>query len=382
VKQGQPRDYRLDFCRGLALIVIFIDHVPANPLSKWTMCNFAFCDAAEVFVLISGIASYLAYGSRLEREGFRACSGAVGRRWTKLYFAHLLLLAILAIAVGFVTPLFSSANYIHYLRMEWLFAEPRDAIVAALTLRFLPAFLDILPLYLVLLALAPALIYVVKRDWRIALAASAAMYAVAQWTGINLSAGNDGSAWYFNPLAWQFLYTVGIVVGHFSRVGSPLVWRRAGWLLGALAFAAFGAIAAYTTHNAAPSSFQSAMQALPASKTFLAPLRLLNLLALLYVFAYFVSPQAGLLRTRVAAPLLWCGRNSLTIYGIGVFLSCAGFVAVNEMAGAQQVHTAVNLVGITLMIAVAATLEWRRGASALPQRAASAEPIPYSNAAA
>src|SRR5487761_81756 len=69
------RDYRLDFCRGLALIVIFIDHVPGNPLSNWTLRKFAFCDAAEVFVLISGISSYLAYGGKLEREGFLGCSG-------------------------------------------------------------------------------------------------------------------------------------------------------------------------------------------------------------------------------------------------------------------------------------------------------------------
>jgi hypothetical protein len=46
----RERDFRLDFCRGVALIVIFIDHVPGNPLSSWTLRNFSFCDAAEVFV--------------------------------------------------------------------------------------------------------------------------------------------------------------------------------------------------------------------------------------------------------------------------------------------------------------------------------------------
>jgi hypothetical protein len=30
----RERDYRLDFCRGLALILIYMDHVPDNPLSN------------------------------------------------------------------------------------------------------------------------------------------------------------------------------------------------------------------------------------------------------------------------------------------------------------------------------------------------------------
>src|SRR5260370_9386723 len=87
------RDFRLDFCRGLALIVIFIDHVPGTPVASWTLGNFGFCDAAEVFVLISGISAYLAFGSKLERLGFLACAKAVGRRWRTVYVAHLVLLA-------------------------------------------------------------------------------------------------------------------------------------------------------------------------------------------------------------------------------------------------------------------------------------------------
>ena len=37
MKKDTERDYRLDFCRGLALILIFIDHVPGNPASHWTL---------------------------------------------------------------------------------------------------------------------------------------------------------------------------------------------------------------------------------------------------------------------------------------------------------------------------------------------------------
>jgi len=41
------RDHRIDFFRGLALIFIFWDHVPHNPLGQITLRNFGFSDAAE-----------------------------------------------------------------------------------------------------------------------------------------------------------------------------------------------------------------------------------------------------------------------------------------------------------------------------------------------
>src|SRR6478752_7375333 len=57
-----PRDTRLDVLRALALVTIFINHVPGQMLERLTTKNFGFSDAAEAFVLISGIAIGLAYG--------------------------------------------------------------------------------------------------------------------------------------------------------------------------------------------------------------------------------------------------------------------------------------------------------------------------------
>jgi hypothetical protein len=71
-KPKSARDPRIDFLRGLALITIFIDHVPANPFNLLTMRNFGFADAAELFVVLAGISSMLAYGSGFERKGARS----------------------------------------------------------------------------------------------------------------------------------------------------------------------------------------------------------------------------------------------------------------------------------------------------------------------
>ncbi len=64
-----PRDYRLDFFRGLALFLIFIDHIPDNVLGWFTMPTFAFCDAAEVFIFISVYAAAMVYGRTMEQQG-------------------------------------------------------------------------------------------------------------------------------------------------------------------------------------------------------------------------------------------------------------------------------------------------------------------------
>ncbi len=63
------RDLRLDFFRGLSLFFIFIDHIPENMLSYFTFRAFAFSDAAEVFIFISGFTAALVYGKSLAQRG-------------------------------------------------------------------------------------------------------------------------------------------------------------------------------------------------------------------------------------------------------------------------------------------------------------------------
>jgi hypothetical protein len=367
------RDLRLDFCRGIALIIIFIDHVPGNPLSNWTLRRFAFCDAAEIFVLISGISSYLAYSGKLERDGILECSATVGRRWIKIYLSHLILVFSVAVALLSASWYLGRPDYLDFLRMRWLFDAPRDAILSAVTLRFLPNNLDILPLYLFLIALAPGVIWVVKRDMRIALIASLAMYLITRWTGLNFPAGNHGEVWYFNPFAWQILYVVGIAIGHLGRHQPVKVpsGAKAVTAAAAIAFASFAFVMAAPWRGAAVGlgMFNPPIYLWPANKTMLSPIRLINVLALLYLVAYFVAPQARWLKSRMAAPFLACGRNSLPVYGVGVFLSSLSYIAVNQSNGALSVHVAVNVLGVLALFLLGAVLDARRAARQTAARA-------------
>jgi hypothetical protein len=73
---ANDRDLRIDFLRGLALLFIFIDHIPDNGLAHFTLRNFGFADAAEVFVLLAGFSAVLAYKRSFPGPGaYRAVAG-------------------------------------------------------------------------------------------------------------------------------------------------------------------------------------------------------------------------------------------------------------------------------------------------------------------
>ena len=370
MKRTSERDYRLDFCRGVALLMIFIDHVPGNPVSNWTLRNYAFCDAAEVFVLISGVSAYLAYGSKFDRFGFRGGAAAIGRRWIKLYFAHILLFCLVA-GVVVLASVILHHDFAGSLRMSWLLNEPGKAALGAVTLRYLPAYLDILPLYLFLLGVTPALIVLVKRMPSAAIGLSLLLYTATRLTGFNLNASNDGDQWYFNPFAWQLLFTVGIVLGYLSKLSKTIIPRNGKLLSVAAAFVVFGFVAA-APWNAPETGLAlfNALRIWPAEKTFLAPLRLINVLALAYLFAFFVEPQAAFFKTKVATPFIACGQNSLWVYSFGVVLTVIGYVVVTESGQPAFAYTAVNVLGVLLHFLMAGALIW------LPARLGSVERAP------
>lgn len=82
------RDLRVDFFRGLALWWIFADHIPDNWIARFSLQNFALCDATEVFVLLAGYAAGLAYGRSMDRHGWVFAGADVLKRAWTLYVAH------------------------------------------------------------------------------------------------------------------------------------------------------------------------------------------------------------------------------------------------------------------------------------------------------
>ena len=144
------RDLRLDFFRGLSLILIFIDHIPQNILGYFTLQSVQFFDAAEIFIFISGYTAAIVYGRALTLHGPVVASAQILRRAWQLYVAHIFLFMIFLAEVSYTVMSFNNPMYNEEMRVGEFLVEPHIAVIKALLLQFQPTFLDILPLYIVL----------------------------------------------------------------------------------------------------------------------------------------------------------------------------------------------------------------------------------------
>jgi hypothetical protein len=106
----------------------------------------------------------------------------------------------------------------------------------------------------------------------------------------------------------------------------------------------------------------------PIDKTNMDVLRLAHFLAMAYLVAHFVKPQARFLRQAWAKPLIACGRQSLYVFCLGIFLSFAAHFALVEFNARLPMQVAVSVGGIAAMTALAALLNWYRRREATAAR--------------
>ena len=369
------RDLRLDFFRGLSLFFIFIDHIPENILSSFTLHSIAFCDAAEVFIFISGYTAALVYGRSLRRNGPLLAFAQIYRRVWQLYVAHVFLFVIFVAEVSYSLVAVQSPMYTEELGVGGFLQQPHIAVIEALLLHFQPPFLDILPLYIVLLATFPFVLLALEASPPVVLVASALLYAVTLKTGLALRTYPANAPWFFNPFAWQFLFVIGASCGHARVRGIvplPLPqWFRVGAV--AAAGAIFVICLSWMVHwfyDPFPPLFLQ-LWYWTLDKTDLAPLRLFSFLALAIATLQFVTPQSRLLAGRAAWLTIMCGQNSLYVFCLGIVLSVLGHFLLDQIGSHFGMQVAVNAGGIGLMIGTAALLHWyktaaRQPASALP----------------
>lgn len=360
---ARSRDYRLDFFRGLALILIFVDHIPENILSLFTLQAGQFFDAAEVFIFISGYTAALVYGRTLVAQGRLYATAQILRRAWQLYVAHIFLFMIFVAEVSYTVTTFNNPMYNEEMRVGEFLTQPHIAVVKALLLQFQPTFLDILPLYIVLLAAFPAVLMALRLSSPAVVAASVLLYLGVQVGHLSVPAYPPGREWYFNPLAWQLLFVTGAALGlGRDRVVRVERWRSV--VLGAAAAVAGVSLAvrlSWTIHGLwDPFPGLLLAQLWPVDKTDLSPVRLVPFFAVALIVAALVPAEARWLRTRAARPFLLCGRHSLEIFCLGILLSVLGHFILSEYDGGVMSQLAVNAAGIAAMCLTAKMFDWYR----------------------
>jgi len=377
VPAAWPRDLRLDFFRGVALILIFVDHIPENIFGYFTIQAAQFYDAAEVFIFISGYTAALVYGRTLALQGpSYAAARIISRAW-QLYVAHIFLFVIFVAEVSYTVRTFNNPMYNDEMRVGDFLEEPHVAIVKALLLEFQPTFLDILPLYIILLAIFPIVLLGLRLRSMLVLVPSFLLYVAVQITGTSVPAYPEGHVWYFNPLAWQFLFIAGAALGLDGLRGSR--WRR--FERAILPAAAIVVVAgslvklSWTIHgiwDPFPGIFLKELW--PVSKNNLSLIRLLPFFAMLAVVAAIMPPDVAFLRLPLTKPLVLCGQQSLEIFCLGILLSALGHFVISEYGSGIGTQFLVNLFGILGMCLTAKMIDWYKTMSRTALKTAQAEP--------
>jgi hypothetical protein len=374
------RDLRLDFFRGLSLFFIFIDHIPNNFLAWFTLRSIAFSDAAEVFIFISGYTATLVYGRSLRQHGLLFAGAQIYRRVWQLYVAHIFLFVIFTAEVSYAMLAVNNPMYSEELRVGDFLEEPHVAIIKALLLQFQPAFLDILPLYIVLLAVFPLVLLALERGPLWALLPSAALYALTLRRGWAIAA-YPADVWFFNPFAWQFLFVIGACAGH-ARVSGKFPFPQGRWF-GQLAVALAGVFIIINVswlihwiYEPFPALFAKQLLRYSIDKTNLAPLRLINFLTLAVATVYFVRPESRFLQWRLVYPIILCGQHSLYVFCLGIILAVLGHFVLSEFYSELPMQLVVNLAGLGLMVGTAALLAWFKAAGSTRRPDGSAAVMP------
>ncbi|MFK8250731.1 OpgC domain-containing protein [Ancylobacter terrae] len=355
------RDLRLDLFRGLALWLIFLNHIPTNVLNWVTTRNFGFSDATEIFVFISGYTAAMVYGRQMDRSGVIVASARIWRRAWQLYVAFIFLFVVYLAEISYVVGRSANPLYAEEMGALQFLSEPDVALIEALLLKFRPANMDVLPLYIVLMAALPPVLWLLRRWPDATLAGSFALYLAAGWFGWNLPAYPEDRTWFFNPFAWQFLFFFGgwCGLGGNERLGglvrSPLA------LIAAVAYLLVSLVVVMSwwlpaLDGIVPESIGNLIY--PISKTDLAPLRLLHFLALALVIVRILPEDWSGLRSRLARPMILCGQHSLEVFCFGVFLSFAAHFLLSDVNGSIMMQIWLSFVGILLMIGLSALLGW------------------------
>ena len=361
------RDLRIDMLRGLALWMIFIDHIPHNVFSLITFQRFGFSDAAEIFIFLSGISCSLAYRKRLVNEGFVAAQGKAAYRVFQIYAGYVFVVLVSTILFSKFGAMLN-AEYVQTFGFGRMIGDPVDAFVKALYIFYTPHALAILPLYMVLVAAAPTLIFGMRRAPVLTCAMSAALWCATALVPQISMPNLVPTEYLFNPFSWQLLFCIGVWIGEYryaaQRVFQPkLSLTIVSWVIIAagLAISLLYNFNLYT--GRAPIALVSTLRALnDGDKEGL--LRLFNFLAIAYVVASYIRPGAPLLSRFWARPLIWCGQHSLEVFCLGAVLSYVCTVYFQAMHPKLVLQVAANLVGIALLIGVGGLLTlWRSRAA-------------------
>jgi hypothetical protein len=364
----------LDALRGVMLLWITVTHLPTF-LSDYVSQPLGFFAAAEGFILLSAVFTGLVYSRIAARDGAWRMRARLLARAGRLYGYHLVLLVV-AFAVG--APLAARGNRpAMYNLLDFYYAAGRGrAYLDAALLLYRPPLLDILPIYIVFLALSPLALWLGARaGWRWAFAGGIALWAFAQ-LGLRglahhvLTAGlglevplNEMGA--FDLWAWQLWWLVGLWLGaRWAQGDLPVeAWARRLAIPAGVVFAVFLSLRfAQAGGLVALGRFAPLLE-----KWNLGLGRLVDFSAAAVLTIRF---RAALARLAVR-PLVMLGRASLEVFCVHVLCVFTALIILGDRSALRGwAAVAVVLASWSAMVLTAAVVTRARGVHVARERSA------------
>jgi len=352
------RDRRLDFIRGVCLWMVFLDHIPTDVANLITLRNYAFCDAADVFVFISGVAGAIGYGAIARNSGFTAATIRIVRRAWQIYLAQLVLVLVLFAEIVWLGG--GLERYTHEMNIGPLLNTPGPAAIWTVILEYHPVNTDVFPAMVLLRLMFPLVLWLMFTRPTAALAASFVIYAICYGLRLNIPTLPRGD-WYFNPFTWQLLVVLGAwwALEGVRRFSDVITSRGA--LVAAFAIVAVSAllVVGHRIHDASdvPPNWLEQM-IFPVDKTNLSFSRVVNLVALVIIAERYIQPDASMLRSKLACLAIKCGEYPLELFSLSVLLSFAMHVVLVDVHEAIPMQIALSIAGIVIMTCVGVALSW------------------------
>ena len=366
------RDPRLDFFRGIVMFIILIAHTPGNWLTLWIPARFGFSDATEVFVFCSGMASAIAFGAVFRDQGLLMGTARVAFRCWQVYWAHICLFFAIAGTMVFLnsTELFER-DYVGQLNLYPFFKRPDENLIGLLTLTYVPNYFDILPMYLVVLAMMPLVIAFYKIHPGLSFVFVVSVWMGAQMGTLAMPAEPwSEREWFFNPFGWQLVFFTGFAF-------------LSGWIPAPPRNKILIALAAIIVLVIVPLAYYRITRQLPdvrawrtenkilIAKTDFGVLRYVHFLALAYLCWIAVGeagrrilpPQTGGVLAeiwrKILAVIMKVGQQSLAVFITSMFTARLLGVALDTL-GRQSLFNQllVNAIGFAVLISVAYAVGW------------------------
>lgn len=348
----------IDFWRGFALLTIFVNHVPGIVFERFTSRNFMLGDSAEMFVFLAGCSLRFVVGSSDRRVSVRDVTFRLFGRALEIYAAQILItmfaLAILAAAGHFL----GQPALLDWHNAGPVFQDPIETHIGLVLLTHQLGYFNILPLYVVLMCMAPAFALLDRVSPWLALGVSFALWMTVLVTGYNLPTWPVDGAWFFNPLGWQFVFVCGFVLARKDGPGA-LVRRYRRWLRVAVTpLVILGVVSAWNGFSPSPGDVPNPKLVFLFDKTYDSPARVFQFLCVaLFLYGFWAKLPRWF--APVSEYFSRLGRNSLEVFCVCSVLSLCGQIAAYMYGGGIAKDTLVLSVGILVMGFSAWLTEWR-----------------------